>query len=652
METPNQTVTTNLYAPGAKGPRRARQGALRLFAEIRNVLAAATRRRRLLLAAMAGPLAAAGLYLFLTPAHYAAVLPVAFRLEDGAGHPGAAPPALRFDKELRLLTSRELLRRVAETERALADPAVSAERSAALEALLLGAARRPGATLDALADRLAQSISLRPTTAPASFDVEIRAEAPEAALRLAQALGDAYREAQAREDEKAAEAEGKRNAQRLSELQSRMDEAARRLAAFREANPGREAALDMVAPLTSGDPNAARANRAAAENRLARIQAAIRSGGAPAALENLPPSPTLDKLRADHAAQMREVAAAAVDLLPRHPDYLAATARLAATKQRLLVELRRVEIAARRDVETTRAAEKRATRENAAATLVGDTALEPRAEATRRRDEAARARELYEEALTQRPAPPPQTARVAAVFGPPRIARGQAAPQPLAVLLSAVVLGVGIWLGESARREFAEAPLPQSRTPPSEPLIALPRFATGRQRRRAGPRLRAREIMETPGEPYRLAVGALYRLLTQELVRGAPTLTIAIEASAPGAGASTLALALALFAAGRGDRVLLIEAGPKAPSRRREYSAGEIVLAPGRAQDPRLEAARERRRYDLILVDCGDGSPAAPVDATLIVGRDATTRERLARLVRKKRAAEPRVAGPELAWAA
>jgi len=640
-----------LYASGAKGPRRARRERFALFAEIRNILAAATKRRRLLAAAMAGPLAAAGLYLFMSPAHYVAVLPVVFRMGEGAGDPGAAPPLQRFDKELRLLISREQLRRVAETQRALLDPAVSAERSAA--SLLLGAARGSGAPLDALADRLARATFLRPAAAPASFDVEIHADAPETALRLAQALADAYREAQAREDEKAADAEGKRNAQRLAELQNRMDEAARALAALRDANSGRDAAEDIVAPLMAGGPNAARANRAAAESRLARLQAAIRGGGAPATLENLPSSPALDKLRADHAAQAREVAAAAVDLLPRHPDYLAANARLAATKERLLAELRRAETAARREVETARAAEKRAVRENA--TVAADAAPEPRTEATRLRDEAARARELYEEALTQRPAQPPQTARVAAVFGRPRIARGRPAPRPLAVLPTAALLGAGIWLGESARREWGgapAAPAAQGRKSRSETEIALPRFSGRRQRPRGGPRQRAREIMETPGEPYRLAVGALYRLLTQERSRRAPTLTIAVEAGAPGAGASTLALALALFAAGRGDRVLLVEAGPKAPSRRREYAAGEIVLAPGRAQDPRLEAAREKRRYDLIVVDCGDGSPAATVDATLIVACDAESRERIAQLVWKKRAAEPRSAGPDLARAA
>jgi uncharacterized protein involved in exopolysaccharide biosynthesis len=609
-----------------------------LFADLRQILFAATRRRRLLLAALTAPLAVATLYLSLSPAHYTAVLPVTFRL---AGETTDAAP-LGSDAELRRLTSREVLRRLAEIERT----AVAAERRPELARLLLGAGRTPLST-DALTERLAHAIAVKPTPASARFEIEIHADSQEEAARLARGLRETLADAATQERALAAEADSKRQVRRLTELQSRMEDAARRLSAFRDANPN-AATEDVLAPLATGSPagllQEAKARRIAAQTRLARAEAALRAGAKGFAPDRLPDSPAMEKLRADYAAQTREAELATANLLPRHPDYLAAMARLAAAKERLLAETRRIEQSARRDLDAAAVAEKHALKEVAdpsterAATDSGE-------ELASLREEATKTREAYEAALLHGPAKttPARTPEVETVVGEPRVTRDPTTPSPAMLFGAATAFGLLMWLGESARRDLAAAP--RAPEPEAATAIPLPKFAGALRRRRSGPRQRAREIVETPGEPYRAAVAGLYRLLAKRRGLETSTPTILVKARAPGAGASTLALALAFFAAGRGERILLVTGGPQAPAKAHDYAGGEIMLAPGRAADPRLADLREATRYDLIIIDGADDTPAAPIDATLIVARDAKTGERKAQLLREERApTEPRLA--------
>jgi len=585
----------------------------------------AARRLRLLLPCLAIAGAIAIAYIALTPSRYAATLSILVdpreRVPVGldAQPMPQTPDIALVESEMSILTSRAVLRRVAEAQNLVDDPEFRPGLIGlfvdSLTSLWRTPAGDPDARLEAVVVALGDRISVKRSERNYIADVEVRAATPAKAETLAQALADAFFGEQAALSDQVVAKQSAWLDARIAELQPRAEDAERRAQAYRETNAivlsdGRISPEQQLKDANDALV-AARGKRGEVEAAYEQIKGALNAsaGGGEGVGEALH-SPVVEKLRADQAALARDEAYELSTLGPRHPSYLTTRAQLQSVQAQIDAEIRRIRSASERDVTAARAAEKEAAKLVASLEAANQQFGGTRIELDRLNAEAAALRAAYEKALAAREnvrrdiVESPRSA----VVDPPAARPGRASPRVGLALFLALVGALNLWLvavsaaeHRDRRRAPAAAPTIAPPTPvapatvvtraiPASPTaaasaptqaasraapdpfaidIAAPGFAS-----RAGEdddsdgaaALAVAEAAMTADAPYAAAISALRDRLTERLADGGHAPVVAIVSRARGDGASTVALSLAHALGAAGRRALLVDCDFRRPT--------------------------------------------------------------------------------------
>jgi polysaccharide biosynthesis transport protein len=643
-------------------------------------------RLKLLAPCMAIALGAAAAYIVLTPTTYTATMSILVDPRERVPVGVEAPPMPQnpdpalVESQMRLLTSRPVLRKVAEKQ-GLGEATgggLFSELKAALSGADSGSSRE--ARLEAAVDGLEKAIVVKRSERTYVVDVEVKRPTREKAVRMAQDLADAFFAAQTRLSDDIIDKQNAWLDAKVKDLRARVEEAERRAQDYRDQH-----SLVVTDGRTSPEQRlkdantalvAAQGKRAEVEARYEQLKAAAGAGVSAESVNEALRSPVIEKLRADYAALAREEAYGQSVLGPRHPSYLTTRLQLESVRNQIQAEQQRIVLATEREVKAARAAEQTAVKLvgslETSTNKVGDSRVElnelDRAAANLRAsyEKAANARENVRKDAVSTP--------LAILIEPPVAAVNPTSPKILPALLIGLGAGLNLWIvsamvAEYRQRSATSTPIPKgasrSSTPdpvrgparPGEPAAVSERQRLSAVRRpstRASPPRRRSGLRGANGalRTWSVSAGAQIDILDGVLdslgdVGHAPFIGIVDDASG---AASGLTLALARAACGRGERVLLIDRNENDPAlsrstedfntvilgrsrqrarilRRDAESGGEILLVPvlGEASGggPRLHDT-----FDLALVDCGGMREAArfasrtrALDGVLVVER-------------------------------
>ena len=584
----------------------------------------AARRLRVLLPCLAIAGAIALAYIALTPSRYAATMSILVdpRERVPVGLDAQAmpqnPDIALVESEMSILTSRAVLRRVAEAQDLADDP----EFRPGLIGLLVGSltslwrapAGDPDARLDAVVIALGDRISVKRSERNYIADVEVRAATPAKAEHLAQGLADAFFAEQAALSDQVVAKQSAWLDARIAELQPRAEAAQRRAQAYRETNAivlsdGRISPEQQLKDANDALV-VARGKRGDVEAAYEQVKAALGSsatGGE--GVGEAQHSPVIEKLRADQAALARDEAYELSTLGPRHPSYLTTRAQLQSVQAQIDAEIRRVRSASERDLRAARAAEQEAAKLVASLEATNQQFGGTRIELDRLNAEAAALRAAYEKALSAREnvrrdiVESPRSA----VVDPPSARPGRVSPRIGLAIFLALVGALNLWLIAVFAAEYrdrrrepdplvpAAAPTPAAppkpapivspaahakanaptgevspRTPsPFAVDLAIPAFAPRSDddgESDGGAALAAAEAAMTADAPYAAAINGLRDRLTERLAAGARAPVVAIVSRARGDGGSTVALSLAHALSASGRRALLVDCDHRRPT--------------------------------------------------------------------------------------
>lgn len=675
--------------------------------DVGDLFDAVWRRRRLAIPAFALTFGLAGLYLFATPARYAAQMAILVDTRerppigaDAAPIPQNPDPAL-IESQMRLISSNEVLRRVVEREQLRRDPEFEPKKpSAAVETIKALLGLKPGPQtigIDAIVKALAESIVVKHSEKSYVLDVEVRSSAPEKAERLARALSEAYFETQSKIGDDIVEKQSDWLDGKLKDLRDRLEKAEQRAEAYRKAQsllvtdghiPPEEQMKDANAALVE-----ARGKRADQEARYAQLQAAIRAGGSIESLGEAIRSPLIEKLRTDYAALAKDAAFAQTTLGPRHPSYMIVRAQIEALRRQISAELRRISGSMEHDLKAARDAEQSAARLVADLTSAIDRQGGARLELSEMTRKVNALREQYEKALSAR-----ENVRKDIIGSPygvvinqPVALKGRVSPKTAPALMIALATGLNLFVVASLILEFLQrkrsgraAPgAPSAVSAPKErvfqeaaPAIvaALPQIDAAMTRASA-PQAWFEclvEVME--GGPYRRVVADVYDALWRERTTGGAATLVVVASREGGVGVTTFAAALALFACAQGERTLLLDCDAERPTlasappifaparggfgssdplsllHSESGGAGKVLLGRiGGGVRPWPREAYFRSKFDLVILDCGvlDDEFAASlddeVDAAIMIERTRDGDRKALALVRRNLAEAPAV---------
>jgi uncharacterized protein involved in exopolysaccharide biosynthesis/Mrp family chromosome partitioning ATPase len=575
--------------------------------------------------AIAGAIALA--YIALTPSRYAATMSILVdpreRVPVGidAQPMPQTPDIALVESEMSILTSRAVLRRVAQAQDLGDDP----EFRPGLIGLFVGSltslwrapAGDPDARLDAIVDALGDRISVKRSERNYIADVEVRAVTPAKAEHLAQGLADAFFAEQAALSDQVVAKQSAWLDARIAELQPRAEEAERRAQAYRESNAivlndGRISPEQQLKDANDALV-VARGKRGEVEAAYEQVKAALNSSAAGGeGVGEALHSPVIEKLRADQAALARDEAYELSTLGPRHPSYLTTRAQLQSVQTQIDAELRRIRSASERDLKAARAAEQEAAKLVASLETTNQQFGGTRIELDRLNAETAALRAAYEKALSAREnvrrdivESPHST-----VVDPPAAKPGRVSPRAGLALFLALVGALNLWLVVVFAAEYRDRrrgpaaaipsapptpvtpPAPAASAPSAPPAaaaaasaptdeaslpesgrfaidLAIPAFAPRSDEddeSDGGAALAAAEAAMTADAPYAAAINALRDRLTERLADGAHAPVVAIVGRARGDGASTVALSLAHALSAAGRRALLVDCDHRRPT--------------------------------------------------------------------------------------
>ena len=612
--------------PRRAGPAAddAGDGAALPTADVGELARIAARRLRLLLPCLAIAGAIALAYLALAPSRYAATMSILVdpreRVPVGldAQAMPQTPDIALVESEMSILTSRAVLRRVAEAQNLVDDP----EFRPGLAGLLVGSltsfwrapASDPDARLDAVVVTLGDRISVKRSERSYIADVEVRAATPAKAEHLAQGLADAYFAEQAALSDRVVVKQSAWLDTRIAELQPRVQEAERRAQAYREANAivlsdGRISPEQQLKDANDALV-IARGKRGEVEAAYEQVKAALGAGGE--GVGEAQHSPVIEKLRADQAALARDEAYELSTLGPRHPSYLTTRAQLQSVQTQIDAEVRRIRSASERDLKAARAAEQEAAKLVASLEATNQKFGGTRIELDRLNAEAAALRAAYEKSLSARENVRRDIVESphSAIVDPPAAAPGRVSPRVWLALFLALVGALNLWLVAVFAAEYrdrrrgsvaaipsappapsatptpaaaaisappgaevkAGASTPEAPAPAADPFainFAMPAFAPrsdGDSESDGGAALAAAEAAMAADVPYAAAINALRDRLIERLADGAHAPVVAIVSHNRGDGASTIALSLAHALSVTGRRVLLVDCDHRRPT--------------------------------------------------------------------------------------
>ena len=367
------------------------------FSQIWSVL---WRGRITILVSAFAAVALAALFIVLATHEYTAVTqilidPSDLRAVGNETQPAQASDAalLQVESQVDVLTSDAVLRRVVASERLDRDPEFV---RASLFNTLLGRGAVPGGRTLAALNELKRRVTVRRNERTYVVDIGVTSRDPNKAVRLANAIAQAYLAEQTQVRTDAARQVSQSLSARLKELKDSLREAEEKAEDFKASNnlltANGQLVTDQQLVELDNQLGAARAHTADAKARLDQVEQVQRSkdetGAFPAALQ----SPTITALRTQYAEIMRREAEQTASLGALHPAVIDIQAQAERLRHMIDDEIDRAAIAARTEYESAKSSEqaltanfsalKQTAMDNSAA-MVGLRELERDAQASR-----------------------------------------------------------------------------------------------------------------------------------------------------------------------------------------------------------------------------------------------------------------------------
>ena len=460
-------------------------------------------RWRLLFPALAFSLAVALLYVIVAPTRYTASLSILVDPRERApvgleAQPYPQNPDLALvESQMRVLTSKAVLRRVVESEGLVDDPDFSPgsirRMIGALGSIFHAGSSQAQDPTDAMVETLGRRIAVKRSERTYIVDVDVTASTPEKAVKLGNALVAAYFRAQTALSDEIVNKQTAWLDGRVDDLRTRVEEAERRVQDYRDKNAIATADGRTSPERQLGDANAAlvvaRSKLAEVEARYAQLKNASSRSDAGESTADTLRSPVIEKLRQDYSALARDEAYEITVLGPRHPTYLTTLAQLNAVRTQIKAEIQRILLATERELKAAQAAEQAAERlvsnTETSTNKLGDESLELK-DLER---EATTLRATYEKALSARENVRRDVVELplGLVVDPPVAGSSRTSPKVLPAFILALAAGVNLWIAAALIADFRErkrAPGPPSPSRISDvPVDDAPKEAPARRLR-------------------------------------------------------------------------------------------------------------------------------------------------------------------------
>lgn len=270
--------------------------------------------------------------------------------------PGFVTDASAIDSQVKLLTSQPVLGRVAKVLRLEGDPEFMGPRWSL--ARLIGPAAPEQAGVDL--KTLESAITIKRPERTYLVEIQASASTADKAAAIANAVAEAYNEDQISSRVVSARNESRFVAQKREELRRRIEDAERRMEAYKTQNrivstDGLRSNEQQVADLTR-ELGAARGRLSDLKARAEQIGAVAQSGRLDAVSDALK-SPTIERLRGAQADAEREVAKLSETLGARHPARQEAQAQAGRIRDLIAAETRRLRQAADTDYQVEKRSE-------------------------------------------------------------------------------------------------------------------------------------------------------------------------------------------------------------------------------------------------------------------------------------------------------
>ncbi len=310
--------------------------------------------------------ALAAMFIVLAPHEYTAVTqilidPSDLRAVGNDTQPAQASDAalLQVESQVDVLTSDAVLRRVVASEGLDRDPEFV--RAPSLFNALLGRNAVPGGRTLAALNELKRRVTVKRNERTYVVDIGVTSRDPNKAVRLANAIAQAYLAEQTQVRTDAARQVSQSLSARLKELKDSVREAEEKAEDFKASNnlltANGQLVTDQQLVELDNQLGAAHAHTADAKARLDQVEQVQRSknetGAFPAALQ----SPTITALRTQYAEIMRREAEQTASLGALHPAVIDIQAQAERLRHMIDDEIDRSAIAARTEYESAKSSE-------------------------------------------------------------------------------------------------------------------------------------------------------------------------------------------------------------------------------------------------------------------------------------------------------
>jgi uncharacterized protein involved in exopolysaccharide biosynthesis/Mrp family chromosome partitioning ATPase len=333
------------------------------FSKIRSVL---WRGRATILGTTIAALALAVLFVLLTPHEYTAVTQILIDPSDLRAVGNETQPAqmsdaalMQVESQVNVLNSDAVLRRVVASQGLDHDPEFA--RGPSFINVLLGRNAIPGGNVLAALNELKRRVKVTRDERTFVVEVAVTSRDPNKAVRIANAVAQAYLAEQTQVRSDAARQVSQSLSGRLKELKDSVRESDEKVEAFKARNNLLAANGQLVTDQQLSDMNnqlsAARGRTAEAKARLGQVEQVQRTkdenGAFPEALQ----SPTITALRTQYAEIMRREAEQTASLGALHPAVIDIQAQAERLRHMIDDEIDRAAVAARTEYESAKASE-------------------------------------------------------------------------------------------------------------------------------------------------------------------------------------------------------------------------------------------------------------------------------------------------------
>ncbi len=312
-------------------------------------------------------LALAVMFLALVPHQYTAVTQILIDPTDlrAVGNETTPPnqmsdaALLQVESQVQVLSSDAVLRRVVQSEGLENDPEFA--RGPSLLSVLMGRDALPGGSTLAALNELKRRVVVKRAERTFVVDVNVTSRDPRKAVRLANAVAQAYLTEQTDVRAAAARQVSKSLSSRLKELKDRVRDAEDRVEAYKARNNLVAANGQLVTEQQITDLNnqlaTARARSAEAKARLDQVETVQRRKGELGAFPEAIQSPTITALRSQYAEIVRREAEQKTTLGDRHPAVIEIEAQAERLRGVIDTEINRIALSARAEYQSAKSSE-------------------------------------------------------------------------------------------------------------------------------------------------------------------------------------------------------------------------------------------------------------------------------------------------------